>query len=390
VTEDDPSADEPMRLFDTARGEVVPFTPGPIVTMYTCGITPYDSTHIGHAAVYLTYDVLQRRLRDRGHETRCVRNVTDVDDDILRKARELGVHYLDLAAAETARFDDDMRALDVVPAWSEPRATSAIADIRGFIGMVLDRGYAYQAGGGVYFDVSRFERFGQVSHLSRDEMLALAAERGGNVDDPHKRDPLDFVLWQPSADDEPAWESLWGPGRPGWHIECSALAMRELGTTIDLHGGGADLIFPHHECEAAQSEAATGERFVRHWMHQAMVRMDGEKMSKSLGNLVFVSDLRKMWDTRAIRLAVVSHHYRQSWDWTDEVMERAAATLARWDDAAAGPAHGGEAVLAAVRAALDDDLDTPTAVRVIDEAASAGEDITAAAALLGVDLSPAG
>jgi L-cysteine:1D-myo-inositol 2-amino-2-deoxy-alpha-D-glucopyranoside ligase len=256
--------------------------------------------------------------------------------------------------------------------------------------MVLDRGYAYQAGGGVYFDVSRFERFGQVSHLSRDEMLALAAERGGNVDDPHKRDPLDFVLWQPSADDEPAWESLWGPGRPGWHIECSALAMRELGTTIDLHGGGADLIFPHHECEAAQSEAATGERFVRHWMHQAMVRMDGEKMSKSLGNLVFVSDLRKMWDTRAIRLAVVSHHYRQSWDWTDEVMERAAATLARWDDAAAGAARGGEAALAAVRAALDDDLDTPTAVRVIDEAASAGEDITAAAALLGVDLSPAG
>jgi L-cysteine:1D-myo-inositol 2-amino-2-deoxy-alpha-D-glucopyranoside ligase len=390
VTEDDPSADEPMRLFDTARGEVVPFTPGPIVTMYTCGITPYDSTHIGHAAVYLTYDVLQRRLRDRGHETRCVRNVTDVDDDILRKARELGVHYLDLAAAETARFDDDMRALDVVPAWSEPRATSAIADIRGFIGMVLDRGYAYQAGGGVYFDVSRFERFGQVSHLSRDEMLALAAERGGNVDDPHKRDPLDFVLWQPSADDEPAWESLWGPGRPGWHIECSALAMRELGTTIDLHGGGADLIFPHHECEAAQSEAATGERFVRHWMHQAMVRMDGEKMSKSLGNLVFVSDLRKMWDTRAIRLAVVSHHYRQSWDWTDEVMEHAAATLARWDDAAARPARGGEAVLTAVRAALDDDLDTPTAVRVIDEAASAGEDITAAAALLGVDLPPAG
>jgi L-cysteine:1D-myo-inositol 2-amino-2-deoxy-alpha-D-glucopyranoside ligase len=386
VTEDNRSAAEPMRLFETARGEIVPFTPGPIVTMYTCGITPYDSTHIGHAAVYLTYDVLQRRLRDRGHETRCVRNVTDVDDDILRKARELGVHYLDLAAAETARFDDDMRALDVVPAWSEPRATSAIPDIRGFIGMVLDRGYAYQAGGGVYFDVSRFEGFGQLSHLDRDEMLRLAAARGGNVDDPHKRDPLDFVLWQPSADDEPAWESLWGPGRPGWHVECSALAMRELGTTIDLHGGGTDLIFPHHECEAAQSEAATGERFVRHWMHQAMVRMDGEKMSKSLGNLVFVSDLRKVWDTRAIRLAVVAHHYRHPWDWTDEVMEHAAATLARWDDAAARAGRGGEAALAAVRAALDDDLDTPTAVRVIDEAADAGEDITAAAALLGLDL----
>ena len=149
-------------------------------------------------------------------------------------------------------------------------------------------------------------------------MLACAAERGGNPDDPNKRDPLDFVLWQPSAPDEPSWESLWGPGRPGWHIECSALALRELGTTIDLHGGGSDLIFPHHECEAAQSEAATGEPFVRHWMHQAMVRMDGEKMSKSLGNLVFVSELRKEWDTRAIRLAAVAHHYRTPWEWDDD------------------------------------------------------------------------
>ena len=375
----------PMRLYDTARRAVVPFTPGPLVTMYTCGITPYDATHIGHAATYLTYDVLQRRLRDRGHDTRCVRNITDVDDDLLRKARELGVHYLDLAAAETARFDDDIRALGLLPAWSEPRATSAIADIRGFIGMVLDRGYAYQAGGAVYFDVSRFERFGHVSHLGREEMLALAADRGGNVDDPHKRDPLDFVLWQPSADDEPSWESLWGPGRPGWHIECSALAMRELGTTIDLHGGGADLIFPHHECEAAQSEAATGESFVRHWMHQAMVRMDGEKMSKSLRNLVFVSDLRETWDPRVIRLAVLAHHYRHPWDWDDKVMPAAAERLARWQAAATGD---GDAALDAVRAALDADLDTPAAVAAIDDAAESGAAVTRAAALLGVDLTP--
>ncbi len=380
---DDARDVEPMRLYDTARGAVVPFAPGPLVTMYTCGITPYDATHIGHAATYLTYDLLQRRLRDRGHDTRCVRNVTDVDDDILRKARELGVHYLDLAAAETARFDDDMRALDMLPSWSEPRATSAIPDIRGFIGMVLDQGYAYQAGGGVYFDVSRFERFGQISHLSRDEMLVLAAERGGNVDDPHKDDPLDFVLWQPSADDEPSWESLWGPGRPGWHIECSALAMRELGTTIDVHGGGADLIFPHHECEAAQSQAATGEPFVRHWMHQAMVRMDGEKMSKSLGNLVFVSELRTTWDPRAIRLAVLAHHYRHGWDWDDKVMPTAADRLARWQRDSAGD---GDAALGEVRAALDDDLDTPAAIRAIDEAADAGKDVSRAAALLGVDL----
>jgi len=368
-----------MRLYDTASRAVVPFTPGPVVTMYTCGITPYDATHIGHAATYLTYDVLQRRLRDLGHETRCVRNVTDVDDDILRKARELGVHYLDLAAAETARFDEDMRAFDMLPSWSEPRATSAIADIRGFIGMVLDRGHAYTSGGGVYFDVSSAEHFGQVSHLDRAEMLRLAAERGGNPDDPHKRDPLDFVLWQPSADDEPSWQSVWGPGRPGWHIECSALALRELDTTIDLHGGGSDLIFPHHECEAALSEAATGEPFVRHWLHQAMVRMDGEKMSKSLGNLVFVSDLRKAWDPRAIRLACLAHHYRYEWEWKDGLMDEAAERLARWD--AAGEGSFG---LDEVRAALDDDLDTPRAVEIVDHVAGAGKGVSAAAALLGV------
>ena len=376
---------EPMRLYDTARQEVVAFTPGEVVTMYTCGITPYDATHVGHAAVYLTYDVLQRRLRDRGHETRCVRNVTDVDDDILRKARELGVHYLDLAAAETARFDDDMRALDVLPSWSEPRATSAIADIRGFIGMVLDRGFAYTAGGAVYFDVSKCRRFGSLSHLSREEMLVLAAERGGHPEDPHKDDPLDFVLWQPSADGEPAWESLWGPGRPGWHIECSALALRELGTTIDLHGGGSDLIFPHHECEAAQSEAATGEPFVRHWMHQAMVRMDGEKMSKSLGNLVFVSDLRKEWDTRAVRLAVLQHHYRTSWEWRDDLMAEATDRLRRWEAAGEGTGADDD-TLDEVRAALDDDLDTPAAVAAIDEVVAAGKGAAAGAALLGVTL----
>jgi L-cysteine:1D-myo-inositol 2-amino-2-deoxy-alpha-D-glucopyranoside ligase len=376
-----------MRLYDTARREVVPFEPGPVVLMYTCGITPYDATHLGHAATYVTYDVLQRRLRDRGHETRCVRNVTDVDDDILRKARELGVHYLDLAAAETARFDADMEALNVIECWSEPRATSAIADIRGFIGMVLDRGFAYESGGSVYFDVSSFGRFGQVSHYDREEMIALARQHGGNPDDPNKRDPLDFVLWQPSAPDEPSWESLWGPGRPGWHIECSALALRELDTTIDLHGGGSDLIFPHHECEAAQSEAATGVPFVKHWMHQAMVRMDGEKMSKSLGNLVFISELRTQWDVRAIRLAIVAHHYRDSWEWNDTLMPTAAARLEAWKAATVAPgAVDSVAALDAVRARLDDDLDTPGAVASIDAAVARGEGVASAAALLGVFL----
>ena len=322
---------------------------------------------------------MQRRLRDLGHETRCVRNVTDVDDSILGKAREIGVHYLDLAAAEIARFDNDMVTLETIPSYSEPRATSAIPDIRGFIGMVLDEGYAYQAGGAVYFEVSKFPKFGTISNYTRDDMLAFAAERGGNVDDPHKRDPLDFILWQPSLPDEPAWDSVWGPGRPGWHIECSALCLRELGTTIDLHGGGSDLIFPHHECEAAQSEAATGEPLVRHWMHQAMVSMDGEKMSKSLGNLVFVSDLVKDWDPRAIRLTVVSHHYREPWEWNDSLMPTNDERLRAW--VAAG---NGSGALDEVRAALDEDLDTPGAIEAIDRAAAKGLGVSEAAALLGV------
>jgi L-cysteine:1D-myo-inositol 2-amino-2-deoxy-alpha-D-glucopyranoside ligase len=372
-----------MRLYDTARQAVVPFEPGELVTMYTCGITPYDATHLGHAAVFLTYDVLQRRLIDRGHRVHLVRNITDVDDSILGKARQLGVHYLDLAAGEVARFRADLAALNVLPAFSEPRATSAIPDIRGFIGMVLDRGHAYQAGGAVYFDVTTFPRFGEVSHYAEAQMLEYARERGGNVDDPHKRHPLDFVLWQPSLPDEPAWETMWGPGRPGWHIECSALALRELGTTIDLHGGGADLVFPHHECERAQSEAATGAPFVRHWMHVAMVRKDGEKMSKSLGNLVFVDALRKVHDPRAIRLGVLWHHYRHSWEWHHDLMETAEERLARWSEA---PGPASERTMVEVRAALDDDLSTPDAIAAIDDAVARGEGVTDAAALLGVDI----
>jgi L-cysteine:1D-myo-inositol 2-amino-2-deoxy-alpha-D-glucopyranoside ligase len=372
-----------MRLYDTARKAVVPFEPGPTVTMYTCGITPYDATHIGHATVYLTYDVLQRRLRDLGHRTLCVRNITDVDDPLLARAKQLGIHYLDLAAAEVARFDADMEALNVLPCYSEPRATSAIPDIRGFIGMVLDRGHAYEAAGAVYFDVTTFPAFGDVSGYDREQMLAYARERGGNVDDPNKRHPLDFVLWQPSADDEPSWDTMWGPGRPGWHIECSALALRELGTTIDLHGGGADLIFPHHECERAQSEAATGEPFVRHWMHVAMVRKDGEKMSKSLGNLEFVDRLREKWDPRAIRLAIIGHHYRHSWEWHDELMPHADDRLARWLGATGSATTR---TVEEVRRALDDDLSTPDAIAAIDDAVARGEGVREAAALLGVEL----
>jgi L-cysteine:1D-myo-inositol 2-amino-2-deoxy-alpha-D-glucopyranoside ligase len=340
---------------------------------------------LGHAFTFISYDVLQRRLIDMGHQVKCVRNVTDVDDPLFAKARELGVHYLDLAAGEEARFESDMTALNALPVHSTPRASSAIPDIRGFIGMVIDRGFAYESGGSVYFDVEKFPQFGSVSHYSRETMIALARERGGNVDDPHKRNPLDFVLWHPSASDEPSWDTMWGAGRPGWHIECSALALRELGTTIDLHGGGSDLIFPHHECERAQSEAATGQPFVKHWMHVAMVSMDGHKMSKSRGNLVFVDKLRTQHDPMAIRLGLIEHHYRTEWEWDDGLMARNEARLSNWKSVAqVGSSHGDIGLLADVRSALDNDLDTPTAVALVDAAASKGVAVGDSAQLLGV------
>src|SRR5688500_12559707 len=252
--------------------------------------------------------------------------------------------------------------------------------------MVLDSGNAYEINGAVYFSVGTFKGFGSVSHYTEDEMIDLARERGGDVDNPDKRHPLDFVLWQPSAPDEPAWDTMWGPGRPGWHIECSALALRELGTTIDLHGGGTDLIFPHHECERAQSEAATGEPFVKHWMHTALISKDGAKMSKSLGNLVFVDKLRTEYEPMAIRLALIEHHYRTEWEWDDELMPRNAERIVAWRDAADGRPSD---LLDEVRERLDDDLDSAGAVQAVDRAAARGESTVSAAALLGVLLAPA-
>ncbi len=373
-----------MRLYDTARGAVVDFDPPPVVRMYVCGITPYDATHLGHAATYITYDLLQRRLRDMGCETRCVRNITDVDDDILAAARRRGVHYLDLAFAETARFDDDMAALNTLPPASEPRATGAIPDIRGFIHEALDRGYAYCADGSVYFDTQTFDGFGSLSGFGRDRMIELARQWRDNPDDPAKRDPLDFVLWQRARGGEPAWESRWGPGRPGWHVECSTLALRELGETIDLHGGGVDLLYPHHECERAQSEAVTGKPFARHWLHQALVHYEGSKMSKSLGNLVFVHELRECHEPMAIRLALMSQHYRTPWPWHDGLLEEAEHRLALWR----GAARDGDDsdLLDAVRQHLDDDLDVPSALAAVDRAALAGGPARAAVDLLGVAL----
>jgi len=365
----------------------VAFDAPAVVSMYVCGITPYDATHLGHAATYLTYDILPRRLRDRGHETRCVRNITDVDDDILATARQRGVHYLDLAFEETARFDDDMAALNTLAPWSEPRATGAIPDIRGVIDAIIDTGLGYVVDGNVYFDTRADPTFGSLGDLGRERMMELSRQWRDDPDDPAKRDPLDFVMWRRSAPDEPAWESRWGRGRPGWHVECSALALRELGDTIDLHGGGADLLYPHHECVAAQSAAVTGGPVVRHWMHTEMVHLDGHKMSKSLGNLRFVHELRADHEPMAIRLALTTQHYRRPWPWTDDLLDRAAERLAAWRGAAASATPGdGDAALEGVRARLDDDLDVPGALDVVDAAAAAGHPTRAAADLLGIIL----
>ena len=387
-----------MNLYDTARGEVVPFEPGPTVSMYVCGITPYDATHLGHALTYLTFDLVIRRLEDLGHEVRMVRNVTDVDDSILPKARELGIDYLELAAREMAHFHADLAALDLRPAWSEPTATGSIDAMLALIGRLEANGHTYTVEGTTFFDVSTWDAFGSMTGYDEATMLAYAAERGGNPDDPRQRNPLDFVLWQASADDEPSWDSPFGPGRPGWHIECSAMAMADLGETIDLHGGGNDLTFPHHECEAAQSEAATGKAFARHWMHVGMVAYEGTKMSKSLGNLVFVRMLRNLHDPRAIRVALLGHHYRAGFEWFDTDIDDGITRLERLVAAERRPSGPDPApTLAAVRAALDDDLDTPTALDAIDVLAGAilahsGDDPTApaglreAAGLLGIHL----
>ncbi len=387
-----------MHLFDTARGEVVPFEPGPTVTMYVCGITPYDATHLGHAFTYLTFDLVIRRLEDLGHEVHMVRNVTDVDDSILGKARELGVDYLNLATSEVASFHEDLAALDLRPASAEPRATESIQSILNLIDRLESTGHTYTVEGTTFFDTSTWEGFGSVSGYDEATMVAYAAERGANPDDPRLRNPLDFILWQASADDEPSWDSPFGPGRPGWHIECSAMAMAELGQTIDLHGGGDDLVFPHHECEETQSGAANGVPLTRHWMHVAMVSYEGIKMSKSLGNLVFIRNLRHLHDPRAIRLSLLAHHYRAGFEWFDHDIDDGVTRLDRLITAAGRPTGPDPApTLATIRNALDDDLNTAAARDALDMLAGAilagagknpgsAAGLTEAAGLLGIRL----
>ena len=385
-----------MRLYDTAQAAVIDIELDEQVRMYVCGITPYDSTHLGHAATYLSYDLLIRRLEDLGHTVQLVRNVTDVDDSILPKARELGIDFLELAEMEMDRFDQDMVALNTRRADAEPRATESIDDMIKIIEKLVDRGHTYTTEGTTYFDISTFPDFGKLSHLNEQEMVVLAAERGGRPDDPKQKNPLDFVLWQPSADDEPSWESPFGTGRPGWHIECSAMSMRALGPTIDIHGGGADLIFPHHECEIAQSESVNGEPFSRYWIHAGLVAYQGTKMSKSLGNLVFVSELRKEIDPRAIRLALMAHHYRSDFEWFDEEGPQAQRDLELLVRSGGGAQPVSEGPLIdEVRDALDDDLDTPRVCELLIREAQAIEKgtssspqgcLVAAASLCGIQL----
>ncbi len=325
----------PMRLFNTLTQQIEPLRPlGEEVTLYVCGITPYDTTHLGHASINVVYDTLVRFLRWRGQPVKYVQNVTDIDDDILRKSGELGMTWCALGQRETERYVRDLQALNVAPPTYYVRASDCIPTIIELARKLVAEGHAYVRDGWVYFRVNSDPGFGKLAdaagYVGYPNWLETANERGNNPDDPRKDDPLDFVLWQAQQPGEPAWPSPWGPGRPGWHIECSAMATRYLGPRIDLHGGGADLIFPHHTCEIAQSENATGKRpFVQTWMHCAMVQLGGEKMSKSLGNLVLAEKLLQRYSPDAVRVLLLSHSYREPWEYTDEDMEQSAARAQR-------------------------------------------------------------
>ncbi len=313
-----------MKLYNSKTQTIEDFTlRDHEVTLYVCGITPYDTTHLGHAFTYTSYDQLIRYLELKGVTVRYAQNVTDIDDDILRKAKETGKDWRELGNRWTGHFIDDMIALNVRPPDYFPHATDVIPDMIRSVEALIQAGVAYVKNGSVYYEVDRYPQFGQLSHLPRAEMLPIANEHGNHPNDLNTRDPLDFVLWQAHAPGEPAWASPWGPGRPGWHIECSTMAVKYLGKTVDVHGGGLDLCFPHHECEIAQVKPVLGgDPYVRYWMHTAMVRYQGEKMSKSLGNLVMVSDLLKTCSPDALRLYLGSHHYRDSWSYEEKDLQK--------------------------------------------------------------------
>ena len=359
----------PLRLFDTATREVRPTAPGSVARMYVCGITPYDATHLGHANTYLTFDLVNRVWRDAGHEVHYVQNVTDIDDPLLERAVATGQDWTEIARRETELFRTDMQALRVIPPRHYIGAVESIPHIVELIKVLVDKGAAYDVDGDIYFDVHTDPRFGDVSHLSEPKMLELFAERGGDPERRGKRHALDCLLWQAARPDEPAWETSLGHGRPGWHIECTAIALQLLGMTFDVQGGGSDLVFPHHEMGSSEAAVITGDHpYARFFVHGGMVGLDGQKMSKSRGNLVFVSRLRAEGrDPNAIRLALLTHHYRADWEWTPQQLHRAEERLARWRRAAAAPrGPSAEPLLADLRVRLADDLDAPGALRAVD------------------------
>jgi L-cysteine:1D-myo-inositol 2-amino-2-deoxy-alpha-D-glucopyranoside ligase len=372
----------PLRLYDTARASLQPSTPTGSASMYVCGITPYDATHLGHAATMITFDLVNRMWRDQGLDVRYVQNVTDIDDPLLERAARDGEDWIVLAMRETALFREDMEALRIIPPAHYVGAVESIPSIVTHVQDLVAKGAAYRledGTGDVYFSLEAAPRFGYESHLSREEMLVLSAERGGDPDRAGKRDPLDPLLWRGARDGEPVWDGAdLGPGRPGWHIECATIALNLLGDTISVQGGGSDLLYPHHECSAAHAEVLTGaEPFADHYVHAGMIGLDGEKMSKSRGNLVFVSRLRGDGvDPMAVRLGLLSGHYRTDRDWTDDVLKAGQQRLARWREAAtAASGPSGAGLLGAVREALATDLDTPGALALVDawsEAALSG------------------
>jgi L-cysteine:1D-myo-inositol 2-amino-2-deoxy-alpha-D-glucopyranoside ligase len=361
-----------VRLFNTLTRRVEELRAQREVSLYVCGVTPYDTTHVGHARTYLVFDVLVRCLLAEGHRVHYVQNITDVDDSILRRAAELRVPYEELQERYTGVYMDDVAALGMVPAMEYPRATSGIAEMQEVIRRLIARGHAYEVDGDVFFRVSSGARFGELSKLDRAGMLEIEAQQDApTLHDPRKEDALDFPLWKSWRPGEPRWDSPWGQGRPGWHIECSTLVLKHLGPQVDIHGGGSDLIYPHHESEIVQSEAVTGVRpFARHWMHVGMVRLDGQKMSKSDGNLVFVTELLGRYSADALRLYLLTTHYRRPLDFDERRIARSARLAAGIARAARGPAPragDGEVDASAARAefegALREDLDTPGAIR---------------------------